>query len=142
MLSLYGEGSERNSLEKYIESNNLENEIVLHGNQDLEIVKKAYQKSHFVILPSKSEGWPKAIAEGMFWGCVPVASKVSCIPFMLDYGNRGVLLEMDFEKDVNQISEILKNQTLFLNKSNSAGKWSQNYTTDVFEAEIKKLFSK
>ncbi|OHT44592.1 glycosyltransferase family 4 protein [Flavobacterium tructae] len=142
VLSLYGEGSERNSLEKYIESNNLENEIVLHGNQDLEIVKKAYQKSHFVILPSKSEGWPKAIAEGMFWGCVPVASKVSCIPFMLDYGNRGVLLEMDFEKDVNQISEILKNQTLFLNKSNSAGKWSQNYTTDVFEAEIKKLFSK
>lgn len=141
-LSLYGEGSERNSLEKYIESDNLENEIVLHGNQDLETVKKAYQKSHFVILPSKSEGWPKAIAEGMFWGCVPIATKISCVPFMLDYGNRGLLLEMDFEKDVNQISEILKNQTLFLNKSNLAGKWSQNYTTDVFEAEIKKLFSK
>lgn len=142
ILNVYGEGSERSKLENYIQTNNLENHIVLHGNQNQETLKKAYQKSHFVILPSKSEGWPKAIAEGMFWGCIPVASKVSCVPFMLDYGNCGILLEMDLEKDSNKINEILDDEKMFLAKSKLAANWSQNYTTDFFEAEIKKLLSK
>lgn len=139
MLNFYGEGHEKNVLENYIHINNLEDIIVLHGNQNKETIKKAYQKSHFVVLPSKSEGWPKAIAEGMFWGCVPVASKVSCVPFMLDYGNRGVLLEMDLEKDVNQIKEMISDEKNFISKSKLSAQWSQNYTIDVFEAEIKKL---
>lgn len=141
VLNLYGEGSERRALENYIQTNNLEKFIVLHGNQNKEIIKSAYQKSHFVILPSKSEGWPKAIAEGMFWGCVPVATKVSCLPSMLDYGSRGILLEMDLDKDVNMIKEIISDEKAFLTKSSLAIQWSQNYTTDIFETEIRKLLT-
>ncbi|MTH17560.1 glycosyltransferase [Flavobacterium sp. LC2016-01] len=138
-LNLYGNGSEKNNLEIYIKENKLEDYIILHGNQNKETVKKAYQKSHFVILPSKSEGWPKAIAEGMFWGCVPIATKVSCVPFMLDYGNRGVLLEMNLEKDLHQLDCLFKNNEAFEFKSKLAQEWSQTYTTDFFENEIKNL---
>ncbi|WPO79481.1 glycosyltransferase [Flavobacterium sp. KACC 22761] len=138
-LNLYGDGVEKNNIEIYIKENKLEKNIFLHGNQDKEIVKKAYQKSHFVILPSKSEGWPKAIAEGMFWGCVPLATKVSCVPFMLDYGARGVMLEMDLEKDFTQINTLLKNHEIFIMKSKHSQEWSQIYTTDFFEKEIKNL---
>lgn len=141
-LDLYGEGVERVFLECYILNSKLEKIIEIKGNQSGDFVKEGYQNSHFVILPSKSEGWPKAIAEGMFWGCVPIATKVSCVPFMLDYGNRGVLLEMDLEKDVNQIEEILGDENSFLAKSKLASDWSQKYTTDVFEAEIKNLLVK
>ncbi|OXA81479.1 Glycosyltransferase involved in cell wall bisynthesis [Flavobacterium aquidurense] len=139
ILNLFGEGSERIALEEYIRKNNLENYIFLNGNQNKETIKKAYQKSHFVILPSKSEGWPKAIAEGMFWGCIPIATKISCVPFMLDYGNRGILLEMDLEKDVSQIENIISNRECFLSMSKLAASWSQQYTTEIFELEIKKL---
>lgn len=142
ILNLYGEGPERIYLEDYIQKNNLERFIVLNGNQNQETIKEVFKKSQFVILPSKSEGWPKAIAEGMFWGCIPVASKISCVPFMLDYGRRGILLEMDLEKDTNQINEILTDETSFFIKSKLALEWSQSYTTDVFEAEIKKLLLK
>ncbi|KQW97721.1 glycosyltransferase [Flavobacterium sp. Root420] len=142
ILNLYGEGSERVALEEYIKKNKLENYIFLNGNQNQETIKKAYQKSHFVILPSKSEGWPKAIAEGMFWGCVSIATKVSCVPFMLDYGKRGILLEMDLEKDVFQIENVVKGKGDFLSKSKLAASWSQQYTTEVFESEIKKLLVK
>lgn len=138
-LSLYGEGIERNKLERYIESNQLEKIIVLKGNQTQDAIKKAYQRSHFVLLPSESEGWPKVIAEGMFWGCVPVATSVSCVPFMLDYGNRGILLEMDLEKDILQLEVVLKNKTDYENKSKKAFDWSRKYTMDVFEEEVKKL---
>lgn len=140
-LDVYGEGLERNQLEKYIVLNNLENNVLLKGNQTKEIVEMAYRSSHFVILPSDSEGWPKAVAEGMFWGCVPVATKVSCVPFMLDYGNRGVLLEMNLQKDVAQIKVLLQNEVDYQIKSQNASKWSRKYTLDVFEVEIKKLLT-
>lgn len=142
VLNIYGEGIEKAFLKQYIKERQLENYISLHGNQNQEVVKKAYQKSHFVILPSKSEGWPKAIAEGMFWGCIPVATQVSCVPFMLNHANRGILLEMNLEKDINQIEEILGDENSFFTKSRLASDWSQKYTTDVFEAEIKKLLVK
>lgn len=141
-LDLYGEGAERIELEKYIVQKKLENIILLKGNQTQEMVKMAYEQSHFVILPSDSEGWPKAVAEGMFWGCVPLATEVSCVPFMLDFGNRGVLLEMSFKNDVNQIKELLQNQTDYKSKSEKASDWSRKYTLDVFEEEILKLLTR
>lgn len=142
ILNLYGEGAEKESLQNYIQENNLQNFVILHGNQNKETVKNAYQKSHFVILPSKSEGWPKAIAEAMFWGCVPIATKVSCIPFMLDFGNRGILLEMNLNQDINQIEVIIADENNFRNKSKLSQNWSQNYTLELFETEIKKLLLK
>ena len=138
-LELYGEGKERIVLEDYIEKNHLKSFIELKGNQSKEIIKSAYQNSHFVLLPSKSEGWPKAIAEGMFWGCIPLATSISCVPFMLDYGNRGVQLTTELEQDVQQVMAILNNEVNYFEKRKIASDWSRYYTLDVFEQEIKKL---
>jgi glycosyltransferase involved in cell wall biosynthesis len=91
-LELYGDGPEREKLEAYVRENDLENITIFRGNRPLKELKEAYKKSHFVILPSKSEGWPKAIAEGMFFGCFPVATPVSCVPWMLGNSSRGMLI--------------------------------------------------
>lgn len=139
VLSIYGDGIEKNILEDYIKKNQLEKFIFLRGNQNQETIKNAYKKSHFVVLPSRSEGWPKAIAEAMFWGCVPIATNVSCVPFMIDYGKRGVLLHMNLDRDTNQIKKILKDQEVFKTKSALAMEWSRKYTTDVFESKIEKI---
>ena len=138
-LDLYGEGSEKFALETYIKNNQLESYVHLKGNQPLETIKTAYQNSHFVVLPSASEGWPKVVAEGMFWGCIPVATPVSCVPFMLDYGQRGVLLTLDLETDVAQILTVIKNHVGFKNMRTKASDWSRTYTLDVFEEGIKEL---
>ena len=118
---------------------NLEKIVELIGNQSKYFVKEAYQNSHFVILPSKSEGWPKAIAEGMFWGCVPIATPVSCVPFMLDFGNRGLLLQMNLDQDIQQLEALINNELEFAAKSKKAFDWSAKYTLDVFETEIRKM---
>jgi glycosyltransferase involved in cell wall biosynthesis len=141
-LDLYGEGFLRNTLEQYIQEKNLQNFVFLRGNQTKETLKSAYQKSHFVILPSESEGWPKAVAEGMFWGCVPLATKVSCVPYMLDYENRGIFLEINLENDAKALTSILENEVHFQSKSNLAAVWSNHYTLEFFESEIKKLIQK
>lgn len=138
-LELYGEGKERVVLEDYIEENHLKSFIELKGNQSKEIIKSAYQNSHFVLLPSKSEGWPKTIAEGMFWGCVPLATSISCVPFMLDYGNRGVLLTAQSAEDLQQIEAVLNDEVGYFEKRKKASDWSRHFTLDVFEQEIKKM---
>ena len=140
-LELYGEGTERAALEQYIETHHLKNFVELKGNHPQEIITSAYQNSHFVILPSQSEGWPKAIAEGMFWGCVPLATSISCVPFMLDYGNRGVLLTTDLDQDVQQIEAMLNDEFAYLKKRKQASEWSRYYTLDVFENEIERIVS-
>ncbi|MHC0447325.1 glycosyltransferase [Flavobacterium sp. 3-218] len=141
-LHIFGEGIERGNLEVYIKNNQLESFVFLYGNQNKETVKQFYKKSHFVILPSKSEGWPKAIAEGMFWGCLPITTNISCLPFMVDYGKRGILLEMKLEKDLIKVKDILSDENLFTIKSRLAEEWSQNFTIDRFESEIEKLLIK
>lgn len=139
VLDIYGEGVLRDYLEKYVDSNKLKEYVFLHGNQKQEVLRKAYQQSHFVILPSISEGWPKAIAEGMFWGCVPLATSVSCLADMLDKGNRGVLLQMDLHKDAAKIHKLINDRIDFESKSKAALNWSRNYTLERFDNEIQKL---
>jgi len=138
-LSIYGHGKELASLQQYIAENSLGQIILLKGNQPQEVIRHAYIASHFVILPSRSEGWPKAIAEGMFWGCVPIASRVSCLANMLDNGNRGLLLNMDFEQDTNLIRNAINDPRRYEEIAAKGIEWSRKYTLDLFENEIKAL---
>lgn len=136
-LNYYGEGSEREILENFITENNLQDKIVLHGNVNSKIIKKAYQESHFLIFISRSEGWPKVVAESMFWGCVPVTTKVSCVPWMLGYGERGYLVNENKDEIIALIQYISRID--YTEKSQNAANWSRHYTLDKFEAELKML---
>jgi glycosyltransferase involved in cell wall biosynthesis len=139
VIYFYGEGNQRTVLEAYIQNHKLENRAVLKGNQTKEVVEEAYKASHFLLLPSKSEGWPKVVAEAMFWGCVPIVSSVSCVPYMLDYGNRGILLQNDLTINVNSIERFLKGEKSIDDYSKRSLQWSRRFTLDFFEEEIKKL---
>jgi glycosyltransferase involved in cell wall biosynthesis len=138
-LDLYGEGVLRKELEQYINQHNLQAIVTLQGNQTKETVLKAYQTSHFLILPSKSEGWPKVVAEAMFWGCVPLASPVSCVSYMLGNGSRGVVLQESLKADSNQLLELIDQPEVYQKMVYEGQNWSRQFTTDKFEAEIKKL---
>ncbi|MDP2088348.1 MAG: glycosyltransferase [Flavobacteriaceae bacterium] len=138
-LELYGEGYERHHIENYILDNHLQNEVILKGNVSKETLKKAYQKSHFLLFFSKSEGWPKSVSEAMFWGCVPVTTPVSCVPFMLGYGSRGTLVNADRAEIINAIENYLNNPERYQEHAQNAMEWSQQFTLEKFEAAIEKL---
>ncbi len=154
-LEYYGDGLLKKELQSYIETKNLEPFVCLMGNQKKEVLKEAYQNSHFLVLASKSEGWPKAVAEAMFFGCIPFATGVSCVPWMLDNGKRGVLLSgvesgecpegsgvesgKFMEESVNKIIELIGDPDEMKRKSLAGQEWSQQYTLEKFETEIKKL---
>jgi glycosyltransferase involved in cell wall biosynthesis len=133
-LAIYGEGDLKNSLLQKASEN-----ITFHGNQSAEIVQEAYKKANFILLPSKSEGWPKVIAEGMFYGAIPLVTKVSCVPWMLGEESRGLLLTLDIQKDITSIKQLIADAKRYSQMSREAQNWSQNYTLDSFEMAIKEV---
>ena len=79
-----------------------------------------YQKSHFIILPTYSEGFPKVLAEAGAFGCIPIVSDLSPINQLIINDHNGFLLidlSIDSIKDCllqisvkkNQLKEISKN---------------------------------
>lgn len=138
-FSLYGHGKEKENLQAYIDEHQLSDFVSLRGNFSQQEMKAVYQSAHFMILPSQSEGWPKVVAEAMFWACVPISTRVSCVPDMLGQGTRGVLLEMHLAKDFEQISQMIEDQNRYRETALKAMDWSRKYTLDWFEQEIKNL---
>ena len=137
-LKIYGDGILSKDLKDYIKEQKLISNISLEGNKSIEIIKESLKQSHFLLLPSKSEGWPKVIAEAMFFGAIPIATSISCVPNMLGYGSRGILIESNINQATSKIMEALN--ILDLNKmSKLASGWSQKFTLEYFESEIKKI---
>lgn len=140
ILDFYGEGAEYQNLNLYVQDNSLKKVVTFHGNQNQEILKLAYKKSHFCILPSESEGWPKVLAEAMFFGCIPISTKVSCIPWMLNQGERGILIDkLDIEGAVTEIHKVISDPILLKKLRYNSQSWSRNFTLERFRDEIKTI---
>jgi len=153
-LEIYGSGLLKNELQEYIATKNLDPFVRLMGNLKLEELKEVYKASHFLILASQSEGWPKAVAEAMFFGCIPIVTPVSCVPWMIGDGSRGILApplpiamsaegganEKEWiENLVNRIIELIKDNGEMKRKSLAAQEWSQGYTVERFEQAVKEV---
>lgn len=66
--------------------------FIFHGFLAREDVQTIYKDSHAIVLPSASEGFPKVIAEGMNYGCIPIVSNVSSIGQYIIHEENGYLL--------------------------------------------------
>ena len=142
-IDLYGDGVLFEAIKASVSENNLQEFVFLNGNLNKESLIEVYKKSHFLVLQSGSfEGWPKVVAESMFWGCVPLAIPTSVVPQMLDNGNRGLLLTADLEVDLKNIKAIINNTFIYEQKAIAAQNWSRKYTLDAFEEDIKRLIRK
>ncbi|GGE10522.1 glycosyltransferase family 4 protein [Psychroflexus salis] len=142
ILHIYGDGTEREAVSNYIQLHQLTDTVLIYGNQPKQKVKKAIQQAHFLILPSKSEGWPKVVAEAMFWGCIPIVTPISCVPWMLDNGKRGILMQdTKLNESASSIQSLINQPSQLEHMAEKAAQWSRQYTLDKFEKEVKKLLA-
>lgn len=93
-LRLLGDGPDRPRYEAWVRENKLAETSFL-GWVPRARVADYYAAAHFILLPSRSEGWPKVLSEAMAYGVVPVAAAVSSIPQILGETGAGVALPVD-----------------------------------------------
>lgn len=89
-LHLVGDGPLRGACEEKAKS--VPFTLKVHGFLNREKVGSVMETCHLVILPSQSEGFPKVIAEGANYGCVPVVSDVSALGQYIIPAKNGFLL--------------------------------------------------
>jgi len=140
-LNIFGNGSQRVDLEHYVAENNLVEYVHFHGNQPPHKVQECYRSSHFLLFISRSEGWPKVVAESMFWGCVPITTAVSCVPEMVGLGVRGAIVEAQKDNVVGAIYRWLDSPEEYMKASEEAMIWSRQFTIEKMETAILKLMT-
>lgn len=138
-LCIVGQGPYAKKCSDLVTTMALEKHVQLIGNIPINDTIQYYKNAHFVILLSRMEGWPKVIAEAMFWGCVPVTTRISCVPWMVDNGNRGILVEQDADRATEEIKSLIEKPIRYSQLSSNARLWSRQYTLESFDSSVKKL---
>lgn len=69
-----------------------------------EAINRYYASCHFLVLPSRSEGFPKVIAEAAAYGCIPVTTDISSLSQYILRQENGYLMP---DNNAKIISETL-----------------------------------
>ncbi len=89
---------------------------VFHGFLERQEVFEIYKKSHYILLPSDSEGFPKVIAEAMNYGCIPIVSDISSIGQYVNAKNGFLLNSMNAQHMREVLQEAISKNTDELTK--------------------------
>ncbi len=87
---IVGEGELKFNLEQALKEKGIEYKF--YGGLSQKELFKILSISHAILLPSKSEGFPKVLAEAMNFGCIPIASGVGSIGHYIRNGIEGFIL--------------------------------------------------
>lgn len=132
-LIIYGEGSERESLEKKIKDMNLEGKIRLPGY--IRDVKKELSKAKMFVLSSSHEGMPNALIEAMALSCPVISTDCPCggPGMLIQNGENGLLVKVG---DANELANALKK---ILNDGKLEDKLRKNSRESMKKYEISQI---
>ncbi len=80
----------------------LQQKVSITGQISFERLIEYYSEASIILLPSKQETAPMAVSEGMATGTPVIASNIAGIPYMINEGKTGFIVNPD---DFNQIAD-------------------------------------
>lgn len=138
-VSIYGEGEDRELLQKYIDELKLQDRVILEG-QTGNILEKIYQASAFVLC-SDTEGMPNALLEAMAAGVPVVSTDCPCggpAMFIKDHENGLLVPVRNDEALAKALSEILENPQ----KANAMGKEATKIAQLLIPEKVYEIWNK
>lgn len=136
-LVIYGEGPERHDLEERIKKNRLEDRVKLPGVTKDIIYELSV--SHIMAFPSRYEGFPNALAEGLATGLPCIAFRdVSGVDELIIDGETGVIVNSNPEADSFSeslsalISDPVQREKLGQSASNHIKLWNPEHIHKIW----------
>ncbi|WP_300569533.1 glycosyltransferase [Flavobacterium sp.] len=126
-IHFIGDGPEMEYYKK--ETEFLGEKVIYHGFLDKTNVHRLLAESHFLLLPSNSEGFPKVVAEGACYGVVPIVSNVGSIGHYITEKN-GFLWDINssISYDVIMNQAVFSNATELKDMSNNVMQLAEKFT--------------
>jgi len=100
-------------------------------------LEKIYERSHIIVLPSESEGFPKVISEAAAYGCVPIISDVSAVKEYFNDSNGFLLKSLNAEHLADAIDLALSNVELIKLKSRQCTELAPLFTYEDYMKNLK-----
>jgi poly(glycerol-phosphate) alpha-glucosyltransferase len=140
-LDIYGDGPEKDQLQKLIDSLGLKDKVTLHGY--LENAREQARTAICHILTSSYEGQSLAIAEAMALGCPSISYEISYgPPEMVSDGHSGLLVPSgDIDALASAITKVLGDPKLASKLSIEAVNWAKSAGPDKTLASWQKLLT-
>lgn len=99
-------------------------------------LNEVYRKSNVLLLPSRTEGFPKVVAEAAAFGCIPIVTDVSSIGQYVQNGISGFLLrDAKPESIAAALDQLVHSENLF-EISQAAQAMSALFTYERFREAI------
>lgn len=134
-LIIVGDGPQRTEIDSLLKSSKVP--VELKGFMSPTQIHQVYSSSHMIMLPSDSEGFPKVIAEGAAFGCVPVVTDVSAISQYVFHEINGWLLKSNTIPDlVLAIESLLERRYELKSFSEQAVKIAHRFTYERYLQRI------
>ncbi len=91
-LRIFGEGEERENLERRVAQLGVGDRVVLHGSVANEELAPWYRAATLFVLASSREGWPNVLNEALACGLPVVSTSVGGVPEIVTPGTNGILV--------------------------------------------------
>lgn len=136
-LSIVGEGSLRKELEKFKQSNGLNDSVIFHGRVSHDKIQAMYDDNDIFINASNVDNLPGTILEAFASGLPVVSTNAGGIPYMVEHEKTGLLVDKnDFIGLADQVLRLLKNKELPVLLTHNAHAECQNYSWESVKNKI------
>jgi glycosyltransferase involved in cell wall biosynthesis len=141
-FDILGDGPERRKFEQMTSELGLTEKVTFRGWVPHDQIPDYLAKSHFMLLPSDTEGWPKVLSEAMSYGVVPVASNVSAIPQILDQTKAGLALPADdVDGAIRAIVDMMKDPPKWKKMSLAGIEAAPHFTYERYLTVLDDMFN-
>ena len=139
-LIIVGNGSLRESLERFVTENNIE-DVIFSGYIVFPEIVKYYKASDVFVLPSSYEPWGLVVNEAMIMGLPVIASTdVGCRVDLIDDGKNGYVFESRSRSELAKKMNIIQNDDytyLTFSAKQKTKEWSFNKYLNSFTGAIR-----
>ena len=140
--SVAGEGPEFASLQQLSAQLGLGDAVEFTGGVSFERIVELLKRSGVLVLASETEGWPKAIVEGMAFGLVAIGAKVGLVPEILGEGRGLVVPPGNVEALANALRDVLSEPGKYAGMRSRALMWAGNYSIESLHDSLRLLLAK
>lgn len=141
LLDIYGEGNDKQKLEKLITTLDLNKSVKIH--QPCQDIKDKYLNSSIFVMTSRYEGLPMTLLEATGLGLPVVCYDFKCGPKdVIRNGKNGFLIkENDKDSFVKALNKLMEDESLRKFMGNNAKSFSNRYSHKTIMKEWINLFN-